>query len=271
MSDASETRVLKPALLVVLRTSVRGGVVYERDEIEPEHRTDSGAQESRWETTKRIEDPDEYERAIKVRGRCISVVRSACIRSDFGLLCLTDREPKLTEAIKEARRLADDFNERARETKIAVNIIRGRVASNDLEAAQSIASEIRDLMDEMRLGVENADVERIRAAATRAKGLGQMVPEESSAKVASAIKEARAAAREITKRVTKSGEDIAAVVTGIKLEAISAARFAFIELEEGAVESKPIEAPALDLEPEAHVEAPAAPKADAPLDIEKVA
>ncbi len=43
-----QTSTLRPGLLVSLKTSVTGNVVYRRKDIEPDHRTKDGVQRARW-------------------------------------------------------------------------------------------------------------------------------------------------------------------------------------------------------------------------------
>ena len=54
-------------------------------------------------------------------------------------------------------------------------VIAGRVAANDVEAVKAINSEIRDLMAAMETGLANLDVKAVRAAASKAKAMGQML------------------------------------------------------------------------------------------------
>lgn len=262
-----KTTTLRPGLLVSLKTSVKGGVAYRRVDLDPEHETPEGTQEARWETTRTIEDPAEFERAVKVRSKCRSVVTAVCAASDFGLLCPTLREKELEAATAEARKIAAEFNASATRCQIEVYTLVGRVASDDAEAARAINSEVRELLDAMEAGAKAADPEAIRAAANRARSLGAMLTEEAAGKVNSAIEQARAAAREIVKRVSKAGELAATVAAELKVDAIQTARFAFLDLDEAKpVESVEPAARGLDLVPEGEIVAPSAPAAPPALD-----
>jgi hypothetical protein len=232
------TATLRPGLLVSLKTSVRGGVEYTRTDLEAAKERADGAIESRWETQKRIEDPAEFERATVTRNAARRMISKVCASSDFGLLCPSDRETELAKAIEEARQLARLHNENATRTQIEIFCIAGRIAQDDAEAQRAINSEIRGLISEMEEGIKAADPERIRKAANVAKGLGTMLTEDAGRKVSAMIEEARAAAREIVKRVQKEGETAATVVAECKVEALNAARFAFLDYEE----PKPVEA-----------------------------
>jgi ABC-type oligopeptide transport system ATPase subunit len=246
-----KTTTLRPGLLVSLKTSVRGGVSYKRQDIEQEHITEEGSKKARWETEKVVQDPVEFELATKVRSKCRATVTAICAQSDFGLLCPAAREKELAEKIQEARVLADAFNAQAKQTTVSVYVITGRVAYDDVEATRAIGSEIRELLEAMEQGVKNVNPEEIRKAASRAKNLGTMLSESVGEKVAAAVKQAREVAKEIAKKAEESAEAAAAVVQEVQLDSIHRARFEFLDLDEAKpVEALPVTAPAgLDLEP----------------------
>lgn len=269
-SHTMTTKMLRPGLLVSLSARISGGVVYDRKDLEAgdamKRFVSDKAAVSKWETTKVIEDPAEYERAVKIRGQVRNLIASVCARSDFGLLCPASREFDLQRAIEESKRVAAEHNASARRSFVSVYVISGRIAQDDAEAARAVASEVRGLIDEMERGIKGADVETIRKAANAAKSLGAMLTDDASAKLTDAISQARAAAREIVKRVEKSGEEMAKVVSEVKLDALSTARFAFLDLDGSKpVESAPVAAASLDLAPIAAPEpSPAAKPAAVP-------
>lgn len=244
------TRTLRPGILVSLSTHLYGGV--QRDVVERDSKVeDDGARVERRETVTTTEDPEEYARGIKVRSKIGSLIRAVCTKSNFGLLCPMAKEAALDEAVKEAHALENAFNSAAKLSRVSFYIMKGYVAESDTEAARAIASEIRGLLETMQEGVSEGDVKKIRDAANDAKDIGKMLDEEAGKKVAAAIEEARKAAREIVKRVGRDGEDKAAVIASIKLEALDGARFAFLDVseeQEVAGEALPTSTPrALDM------------------------
>jgi hypothetical protein len=251
---ANTMKTLRPGLLVSLKSSTRGGISYNRVDL------DASAKEimpgvtaavEKWETTKTIEDPEEFERATKIRGKCRSLVVGVCASSEFGLLCPASREFDLLRAIDEAKRTAAEFNATAQRTRVEVYVITGRIATDDAEAARAVASEVRGLIEEMQAGIKAADPEAIRAAANKARNLGAMLTDEAQAKVAGAIEEARKAAREFVRRVEKSGETAATVIAEVDMAALNAARAAFLDLDDAKpAESLPVEVAGVDLTPE---------------------
>lgn len=258
--------VLKPGYLVSLKTSIRGGVNYQRLDLETDHVDETGARVARWETKRAIIDPAEFERATGTRSRARSLISAVCCNSSFGLLCPTSRESELTAAIDAAREVADSHNRAAQLTQVDVFILVGRIAQDDAEAARAISAEVRELLEAMQAGIKAANPEAIREAASKARALGGMLSAGVAGQVSAAILEARSAAREIVKRVEKAGELAADVVAECSTRQIEAARFAFLDLDEAAAVER--EAPAgraIDLEA-APVTITAAPRSNLQLE-----
>ena len=255
-----QSTTLRPGFLVSLKTTVSGNVSYDKVTIEADHITQEGEARARWETVRTITDPAEHEAAEKARSAASAKVRAVCARSAFGLLCPEVDAEALAQAIREARDIADAFNAQARLSRVAVYVIAGRIAADDVEAVKAINSEISELLADMAQGVRNMDAEAIRAAASKAKNVGAMLPAEASARVQVAIDAARSAARQIV----KSGEQASAEIDQRAIRRITEARTAFLDLD---AEAADIQAPAatgraLDLEPAA---AAALPMVAAPL------
>jgi hypothetical protein len=228
--------MLRPGILVSLKTQISGGTLYERVDLEHET-SDDGRDKAKWETTRYIEDPAEYERGVKIRSKARGLIERACSKTAFGLLCPESKESSLDEAIGEAQKIVTSFNESAQHSTVRVYVIRGRIASSDEEAARAIASEVRDLLTQMESGVATVDVEKIREAANKAKRLGAVLEESQALKVNEAVAAAREAATAIVKRVTKNGELAETVIAELRGQtaAIETARFAFLDTDDETV------------------------------------
>jgi hypothetical protein len=242
--------VLRPGLLVSLKTSIRGGVAYFRKDLEPDRITEEGERIARWETKREIYDAQEYERATVARSKARAIITGKCAHSDFGLMCPEAQEEELREAIRAARTVANEHNRDATRTQVEVYVMLGRVAVNDVEAVRAISAEMRGLMDDIKAGIADANPEAIREAANKARNMNQVLTESTQAKVKAAIDEARAIAKEIKKRIEKSGTDAAAVVKELGTKKLDEARFAFLDLDE-QTQGEQIAAPAraVDIDP----------------------
>lgn len=241
-----KTSTLRPGLLVSLKTSVSGNVSYQKQVIEDAHLTEDGAQQARWETQRTISDPEEHENAVKARSKARAKIRSVCADSAFGMLCPESDADKLEAAIKEAREIADGFNEVAKLTRVTVYVITGRIAPDDVEAVKAINSEVKDLLNAMSAGIENLDVKKVREAASRAKEVGAMLSTDAQARVQIAVDAARAAA----KKIVAAGDQAAKEIDRATIRKITEMRTAFLDLDEAkAIEAPAAEQRALDLTP----------------------
>jgi hypothetical protein len=240
---------LRPGLLVSLKSSVTGNAKYI-----PQERTvridTEGKEITDIETTRVIADPKEYKRAGEARSKARSIIASVCVGSNFGLLCPERDKDQLDAALKDARKVVDEFNATATLTHVAVYAMIGRVASDDVEAVRSINSEVSDLLGKIEGGLKNLDVKAIREAAAKAKGIGEMLSPEAAARVQIAIDTARSAAR----KIVKAGEQAAQEIDMRAIRKVTEARTAFLDLDGGATVAAPKQdARALDFEPEAPV------------------
>lgn len=237
------TSTLRPGFLVSLKTSVRGNVHYMRTDL-----SDEGAVKE-WNTKRTVEDPEEHERAKKARSKAAGLVRSVCKQSAFGLLCPEVDSEKLEAAVAEARKVIDEFNNGAQLSRIAIFILTGRVMPDDVEAVRAINSEIRELMSEMSGGIQNGNVDAIRDAASKIKGIGEMLATDAQTKVEMAVKTARDAAKQIVRDREQSGREGTVSIDRSAVRRIDELRTAFLDLDDAddVVAPKASAMPQLDL------------------------
>jgi hypothetical protein len=256
---------IRPGLLVHVSTSIKGNVRYEKTEGQTVIRED-GSEFAEWETERTIKDPVEQKRAVEVRSKARSLVVGVCAATEHGLLCPDENQEKLEEAYTKARRLVDEFNATSTTTILKFNALAGRVEPNDRKAVRAINGEVRDLIAEMTMGLENLDPERVRAAASRAKKIGTMLAPEMQTRIEEAVK----SVRKVAKDIAEAGEQAAIEVDAAVINKLAAARTAFLDIEDAAEVAAPQETSgrALDLAPtEEHVKAPRR-KAAAKLDLD---
>lgn len=225
------TSTLRPGFLVSLKTSTSGNVQYVRTGLASEKRDDGAAVEE-WQTKRTVIDPAEHEAGQKARAKAGSLIRSVCIPSIFGLLCPEDSAEKLEAAIAAGRKVIDDFNAGAKLSRISIYVLCGRVMPDDAEAVRAISSELRDLMGEMQGGVENGNVDAIRDAASKLKGVGQMLTTEMQTKVQMAVETGRTAAKAYVRARDEAGFDGTVSVDKTAARRISELRASFLDLDE---------------------------------------
>lgn len=227
-----KTSTLRPGLLVSLKSSVRGNCRYFKPEIGETKIEQDGAAISRWTTERTIADPKEYEAAKAARSKACGLVRKVCRQSAFGLLCPEVDEEKLVAAIREARKVIDEFNAGAAVTQVDIFVLPGRVSPDEVEAVRAINSEIRELMAEMAGGIETGNVDEIREAATRVKNIGEMLATDAQTKVEMAVKTARDAAKQIVRDREREGSQGTASVDQSAVRRITELRTAFLDLDD---------------------------------------
>jgi hypothetical protein len=195
-SASVKSTVIRPGWLVSVNTKLSGGVEYRRIALDASGEpAQPGAEVTKWETIKTVIDPVEYERATKTRSKARSLITKVCHGSAFGDLCPEDQIGGLDAAAREADRLIAEFNATAKHSKISMFVLKGHVASD-------------------------------------ARELSAMLDDSQKTKIDGAIAQARKAAREITKRITKNGEDKATVLLDIQRGQIESARIAFLDMSE---------------------------------------
>jgi hypothetical protein len=177
--------MLRPGLLISLKSTLAGGVTYERKDLPAAEGT--GEDVARWETTRVIKDPDEHKRATKARGLAVQEIRKLCSVTSFGLLCPESMEPELDAAVVRARSIADEHNRGAAHTRVNIYALKGRIASSDTEAARAIGQEVAAMIEGMNDAIDRLDASAIREAATKAREMSAMLSPELSAKVGAAV------------------------------------------------------------------------------------
>lgn len=225
----SKASVIRPGLLVSVKSTVVGGVSYQREDLAAD-KAEEGQEVTEWKTKRIIEDKTEHEAAVKCRSTALAMIRKCCSSTSFGLLCPADQEGALDAAIAAARKLVDAHNDSAAHTRVGVYALKGRVASDDAEAARAITEEVASLVTRMDAGIKAFDPKAIREAADRAREISGMLSEEKQSKISAAIAQARAAARTIVKRIEKEGETRETVLLDIQRGQIESARIAFLDL-----------------------------------------
>lgn len=256
---AIKTSTLRPGLLVIVKTSVKGNVEYDKSATET--RVEGGREIAEWDTIRTIADPKEFEQSGKVRSKARGMIRGICAESTFGLLCPEAKSEQLETAISDARELIGIFNASAKYSEISLYVMTGRIAQDDVEAIKAINSEVRDLLEEMAAGVQALDVKRVREAAARGKSLGSMLSLDAQARLQVAIDAARSTAT----KIKAAGEQAAVEIDKNTLARLKEARTSFLDLD-GEAELKMVapSAVGVDMVPIGETPAPAPAAVAAP-------
>lgn len=245
-----KSTTLRPGFLVSLKTSVRGGIKYNRRVLDSAAVNAEGVELSRWETEKAVTDPKEHEAARKVQSAISSMIRSPCVASAFGLICPENNLEQFQAAMSEGHRLVGDFNKTAQVTRVDLYVITGRIAPNDAEAVRAINSEVAELMATMQKGMKDLDVKIIRDSASRLRQVGGMLSPNMEGVVKVAIETARANARDIS----KAAEGMAATVDNSAIRKTAEQRIAFLDMDEAGEVAPAAAAPGRKLDLDSSVQ-----------------
>lgn len=252
----SNVTTLRPGYLVALKTSIRGNVTYSKQDLEF-LRLDDGAAKTKWETERTVKDAEEQDRASEVRSKARSLISSVCSTTDFGYLCPNFRKEDLDKAVAEAKRLCAEFNATSKCTRLRLRFFTGYVADNDAEAIKAINSEVRELLDDMKDGLESLKVDNVRLAAGKLTQIGQMLAPDAEVRIQIAVK----AARDLAKKIVKAGEQAAVVIDKATISRLTEARTAFLDVdyEDREIETPEVQARAIELAPDDETFSGAAP------------
>lgn len=239
---------LRPGYLVGLKTSITGNVKYLKTTIQPDELdVELGIHTSKWETERRVLNAEEQEKATKLRSEIRTMIGRHCSTTAFGMLCPQEAKPDLDQAMLDAQAKVAEFNRSAQTTRIRVDALCGRIEPDDAKAVRVINNEIAQLLETMKTGLQNLDVDGVRDAANRARELGQMLTLEAQAKVNVSIELARA----LAKKIKAAGETAAVEIDRMTIARLTEARTAFLDLDDQEeVVSPETEGRALDLAPE---------------------
>lgn len=231
---------LKPGILLALSTSVEGGVTYAREDLGKQKEGEGEAAE--WRTTRHITDVAEYNRAGETRAQARACIAAVCQQTPWGLICETDREGELLEAIAEAEQMADTFNAGSVHSRVRISAAPARFAENDVQMLRAVRREAGGMLEDLERATQLGQVERIRDLAARASRLKALLASqhEGTGQLERAIAAARAVARSVVKRVEKGGEALAAVLASANFRPISTARMAMAKAAAEAAEARPL-------------------------------
>lgn len=194
--------VVKPGLLVVIKSSVRGGAEYDRREMSTDDVDPAGAEQVRaWATVQRVFDPDELAGAKAVRGRAVGWLWARVAQTPYGLVVTDDRVHAFDAALAKARAAVDAFNGGARHVRVTLRVLKTRLLLEEAAAAfEEAAEEAVEELDARDFKTAE-DVEEIRKVADRAADFAAVLRGDLAERVLAKIREARAAATAAAKEV----------------------------------------------------------------------
>jgi hypothetical protein len=224
--------VIIAGLALDLTIRVTGGIEYKRRTLGS--KMDGEAKIEEWETEKITRNPEEHAQAIKVRADARNMITRLCSRTPLGDLLMVpqEKEVDIRIALETAQAKITAHNGKATHHFVVMGCVPSRLVPDDRWTLRSISGEILATLVMMESGIGGANVERIRDAADSASKILPMLTPQASLVITGAIEDARRAAREITRRIVKAGEDPIDVIPEIqdRCAGIDAAKLTFSDL-----------------------------------------
>lgn len=218
---------LRECYLVAARISVRGGIKYSHANEQTE--TEGSKEIAQWETTRRVDDKEEYSRAQSIRNRYNRAVRGLGVESPIGIIVPMDREDLIEDLDRQWSETVDEFNRAARYSTIRMDLEKFEIKGENMRAMENMLGSMRETLGDLKDAINSADYEEIRDVVKRMRGWVSVLPDEQASSVQKAIDDARTQAREIRKALVKKGEQIEEVKRTVSVASVDLARFALLD------------------------------------------
>jgi len=264
MTEEIKIDTIPPGFLVISKIEMRGGIHYERDDVD-EYFEDDIRKIKEWNTKSIIDDVDERAEAIKTISTMRRTIGAICANTKVGMLCPAEKKTQLYEAVTEIKELAKEFNSTASTVEISpwfgiakvkednqtvIEAIAGQVAEvctrvdealtiSDLAALRKAPrrflkgikpEKVLELTEAKRDAfLARARAELIRSAISDAKGIHEVLPEIASKEIRETVKQSRKIARALCNRVERKQEDLQEVLNEVDISGIRRTRTAFVK------------------------------------------
>jgi len=127
--------------------------------------------------------------------------------NNFGIFVPKDRADELEAAISVARNGVWEYNANAKYTRLAFNFSVFEISGGDERVARALYDNTVSLLENVNECVEKGDIKGLRYALGRMKGISNILPKDTGAKLAEQIKAAREAAKAAVKAAEEGGSE----------------------------------------------------------------
>jgi len=189
---------LRPCLLLAGTVSRHGGQSYTRANEKRVERED-GSVQTDWETTKILQDEDEFAEAVSLQNKCKVRLAKLGRHMPIGVIAAADKRDEIRAFRDEWRMVFAEFNSKARFSRVEFSLMIFEIAGENVQA-------LEEVLDELRTGL--ADLERVystdnpvtmRDVIKRMTGFSELLPERVATTLDLAVKAAKKRAGEISR------------------------------------------------------------------------
>jgi len=200
------TQYIKDGYLVVGAISQTGCVSYTHKDRKQE--IDGERLDADWNTHKIVISVKE-QRALGYTRNLLTkkISNLGTAISNFGVFVSKDLGNELEAAISVAREGVWEYNAKAKYTRLAFNFTVFEISGGDERVARALYDNTVSLLENVNECVEKGDVKGLRYALSRMKGISDILPKDTGAKLADQIKAAREAAKAAVKAADEGGSE----------------------------------------------------------------
>ena len=224
---------VRPGIFPNIRTSVvdkhYGATDKDHQVLVDRIRADGYSEKKTQNTTVRV-DPEEWDRASKVRLKARSLVVSVCAKTPWGLIADLDREDDLAGAFLAARAQVDEFNEGSSHYEVKASWFPGVTSGTDASEAANVRVEVIDMVNRLDAALKSADVRNIRKICGDELRQVNMLLDpdiEQHKAVKALIRRAQETARALVKAGEDNADAIVEVLRDADMSPVAAARAQF--------------------------------------------
>lgn len=200
-SGTKKTRqYIKPGFLVVGDVTSTGCVSYEiRDRKE---KVTDNKERAHWKTDKFVSNVKEQRDLVRTGTSLKRKISKLGARiGNVGCIVPMDRGKALEEAIRQIEQDVDEYNGLARETSLFASIAVFQIAATDDRVALMLYNKTTELLTRVADAIKDGNVVELRRQIQRLKGLDSVMSGSTAKQVGKVIKQARNAAKLVTKKV----------------------------------------------------------------------
>jgi len=206
-----KTRLIEAGFVVVGDVEVTGCASYKitgKTEKSKDNKVDAD-----WHTEKHVANLTEQNAVRNKRHELVTRMRGLGAHiAGFGYIVPLVNASKLEATMASIEKEAGEYNQQAKNTRVSVGFAVLEVASNDERVALALYKRATELLGTVNDAINAGDIKKLRQQLRRLRGLDEVLPPTTGAKIADAIAGARAAAKAAVE-ATKDIDEKKAVAT----------------------------------------------------------
>jgi len=203
---AKKKGYINPGYLVVGQVYASGCVTYvtrERTQKMGDNKFDAD-----WRTHKHVKNVKENTAVRTERARLNGKIgQLGTFINHFGYFVPIAKGKELEETLKDIEIQVQVYNKQARLTRLTVDFAVFQISSSDDRIAAALYRKAVELLEQMAEYINDGDVRKLRQLFGQMKSLDRMLPEDTSEKLSSVMKDARDKAKQAVKKMKKVDQE----------------------------------------------------------------